>query len=161
MLARLHISAVGAPDVCSSARLAASASKLLRRSLTWLLPLGTALIYLCFRTRNYYWDGITFAFSIEQSSGLSRSLIHPPHLLYNLFGYATYQLVQAAGWHIRTHPLRLTEPSLDQFFADFLPWFSDGFSPQGRTRKDLHNSQELNIAISGGKGDPFYFGSAG
>lgn len=72
-----------------------------RRFLTWALPLGTAAIYLSFPTKNYYWDGISFASSIENAFGFSKTLIHPHHLLYNVVGYAIYQLTQLMGWHIR------------------------------------------------------------
>lgn len=80
---------------------AATGSNIKRRFLSWVLPLGTAAIYLAFPTKNYYWDGISFASSIENASGLSNSLIHPHHLLYNVFGYEMYQLTQFLGWHIR------------------------------------------------------------
>src|SRR5450432_1456800 len=80
---------------------AAVGSNLKPRLLNWALPLGTAAIYLSFPTKNYYWDGISFASSIENASGLSNSLIHPHHLLYNVFGYGIYQLTQFLGWHIR------------------------------------------------------------
>lgn len=47
----------------------------------WLLSLGVLLVYLSFPTRSYYWDGIDFALAIENSRGLSASLIHPHYTL--------------------------------------------------------------------------------
>jgi hypothetical protein len=61
----------------------------------------TALIYLSFPTRVYYWDGIVFAQAIEDASRLNPSLVHPNHLLYNFAGYLFYKLVRALGADIR------------------------------------------------------------
>lgn len=74
---------------------------LFSRVATYLLPLGTGAVYLLFPTKNYYWDGISFASTIENSPGLSSTLIHPHHLLYNVFGYLLYSVAQASGWPIR------------------------------------------------------------
>jgi hypothetical protein len=41
----------------------------------------TAVIYLLFPTRVYYWDGIVFAQAIEDASRLNPSLVHPNHLI--------------------------------------------------------------------------------
>jgi len=68
---------------------------------TYLLPLVIGAVYLLFPTQNYYWDGISFASTIESSHGLGSALIHPHHLLYNVFGYLLYSLAQGAGWHVR------------------------------------------------------------
>lgn len=68
-------------------------SKVQERLTTWALPFGVALIYSAFRTKNYYWDGISFASSIESVSHLDQSLIHPHHLLYNVFGFLLYRTV--------------------------------------------------------------------
>jgi len=67
----------------------------------WITAIGILIVYLAFPTRTYYWDGVNFALSIENSSGLSSSLIHPHHLLYNVFGYAIYHLCDSAGLHVR------------------------------------------------------------
>jgi len=61
----------------------------------------TAVIYLLFPTRVYYWDGIVFAQAIEDASGLSPSLVHPNHLIYNFAGYIFYKLLRAIGTDIR------------------------------------------------------------
>jgi len=69
----------------------AQKSKAHERLLTWGLPFVIGLVYSAFRTRNYYWDGISFASSIESVSHLDSSLIHPHHLLYNVFGFILYR----------------------------------------------------------------------
>ena len=55
------------------------------------------LLYLLFPTQNYYWDGITFAATIERARGYDASLIHPNHLVYNVSGRALYDLVGSLG----------------------------------------------------------------
>jgi hypothetical protein len=54
----------------------------------FLIPL---VIYLCFPTRNFYWDGIYFAQVIEDAKSVDVTLLHPNHLIYNYFGYAIYK----------------------------------------------------------------------
>jgi hypothetical protein len=66
-----------------------------------LLFTVTAVIYLLFPTRVYYWDGIVFAQTIEDASQLSPSLVHPNHLVYNFAGYIFYKLLRAFGADIR------------------------------------------------------------
>ena len=66
-----------------------------------LLFSATAVIYLLFPTRVYYWDGIVFAQAIEDAGRLSPSLVHPNHLIYNLAGYLFYKLLRAIGADIR------------------------------------------------------------
>ena len=61
----------------------------------------TAVIYLSFPTRVYYWDGIVFAQAIEDASALTPSLVHPNHLIYNFAGYGFYKLLRAIGADIR------------------------------------------------------------
>jgi hypothetical protein len=51
----------------------------------------TFLVYLTFRTRNYYWDGIAFAQTIENAQDLNSSLLHPNHLIYTVVGYLFYK----------------------------------------------------------------------
>jgi len=60
----------------------------------WILFVVTAAIYLCFPTKNYYWDGIAFAQMIEDAPKLNASLVHPNHLIYNVVGYISYRAVQ-------------------------------------------------------------------
>jgi len=61
----------------------------------------TAVIYLLFPTRVYYWDGIVFAQAIEDASALTPSLVHPNHLIYNFAGYIFYKLLRAIGADVR------------------------------------------------------------
>jgi hypothetical protein len=76
------------------------------------------LVYLSFPTRNYYWDGIDFALVIEQSQGLSPALIHPHHLLYNVFGFFVYHALLAAGWEMRAvHALQYANAFLSALSA--------------------------------------------
>jgi hypothetical protein len=57
--------------------------------------------YLLFPTRDFYWDGISFAHVIETSYGNSAVLLHPNHLLYNLLGYAAWRAAAAVGIQVR------------------------------------------------------------
>ena len=63
--------------------------------------LAIPLIYLGFPTRNYYWDGIDFADTIESASRVDTSLVHPNHLIYNLVGYLFYKLLRGIGANLR------------------------------------------------------------
>jgi hypothetical protein len=60
-----------------------------------------AAIYLCFPTKNYYWDGIAFAQAIEGAPQIHPSLVHPNHLIYNLVGYIFYRGLQLVGFNLR------------------------------------------------------------
>ena len=72
-----------------------------RQLAPWLLFVATAIIYLSFPTRVYYWDGIEFAQAIEDASTLNASLVHPNHLIYNFAGYLFYRLLRAFGFELR------------------------------------------------------------
>jgi hypothetical protein len=72
-----------------------------RQIAPWLLFIATAVVYLAFPTRVYYWDGITFAQAIEDVSGLNPALVHPNHLIYNFAGYLFYTLLHHLGADIR------------------------------------------------------------
>ncbi len=67
----------------------------------WLVFPAILLIYLCFPTKNYFFDGIAFAQAIEDAPRLDTSLIHPNHLVYNVLGYLFYKLVRAVGLPFR------------------------------------------------------------
>jgi hypothetical protein len=54
----------------------------------FLVPL---IVYLCFPTRNFYWDGVYFAQVIEDAKSLDVTLLHPNHLIYNYFGFVIYK----------------------------------------------------------------------
>src|SRR6266478_9356384 len=88
---------------------------------SWLLSIGVLLVYLSFPTRTYYWDGISFALAIETSPGLSATLIHPHHLLYNVFGFFIYHLVNRSGLNIRAlQALQITNAILGALCAYLL-----------------------------------------
>lgn len=65
--------------------------------LTCIAFVAVLVVYLLFPTKNYYWDGVFFARTIEAAPQLTPSLLHPNHLLYNVAGYGIYRLVQAVG----------------------------------------------------------------
>ncbi len=67
----------------------------------WTLATGLLFIYLAFPTRNYYWDGISFAQTIEDAKYI-KNLIHPNHLIYNLVGYWFYHLLLSVGFPVRS-----------------------------------------------------------
>jgi hypothetical protein len=73
----------------------------LRQRAPWLLFIAIAIIYLLFRTRVYYWDGIVFAQMIEGARSLSPSLVHPNHLIYNFVGYIFYKLLRLFSPQLR------------------------------------------------------------
>jgi hypothetical protein len=62
---------------------------------------GILLAYLLLLTKNYYWDGIFFAQSIEDSSRLNPQLLHPNHLIYNVVGYLFYKAARGLGLGVR------------------------------------------------------------
>lgn len=67
----------------------------------WLIFGFLLLIFWLFPTKNYYWDGIFFARVIEDARGVSPSLLHPNHLLYNVVGYFLYKCTRALGLNWR------------------------------------------------------------
>lgn len=73
----------------------------LDRLAPWLLFIAIGIIYLLFPTRVYYWDGITFAETIENVSRLQPSLVHPNHLIYNFVGYIFFKLLRSFSPEIR------------------------------------------------------------
>lgn len=58
-------------------------------------------VYLLLPTREFYWDGVGFAQTIEASHGSPDHLLHPNHLLYNLMGYAVWKAAAAVGMTVR------------------------------------------------------------
>lgn len=54
------------------------------------------IVYALLLTKNYYWDGIFFALTIESAPDLNPNLLHPNHLLYNVLGYLVYQAARVA-----------------------------------------------------------------
>src|SRR2546423_3169725 len=71
------------------------------RRLTILIVVVVLLLNLLFLTKNYYWDGVFFAQLIEDAHGVNASLLHPSHLLDQLFVYLVYRAVISAGIHAR------------------------------------------------------------
>lgn len=59
------------------------------RSLITLLAFG---LYAFLPTKNYYWDGIGFAQSIEDATGVG-AFLHPNHLIYTAIGWTAYRAV--------------------------------------------------------------------
>src|SRR5687767_7787625 len=57
----------------------------------------TFLSCILLLTRNYYWDGIFFAQTIESAPRLNASLVHPSHLLDMVFQYVIYRAVLLTG----------------------------------------------------------------
>ena len=60
----------------------------------WIISGMILLVYLCFPTKQYFFDGVDFAWTIESAPALSTSLIHPNHLFYEGFGYLIYKAVR-------------------------------------------------------------------
>jgi len=70
----------------------------LRTRALLFLPLAA---YLAFPTRNFYWDGVSFAIEIEKNYPPS-GLLHPNHLIYELWGAWLYDFFEWAGLPIRS-----------------------------------------------------------
>ncbi len=70
----------------------------------WLaFPLA---LYLLVPTRNFYWDGLTFAINIEKNWPL-RELLSPSHLIYPAFGLVLFKAALALG--VKTRALFLLQ----------------------------------------------------
>lgn len=67
------------------------------RLVVWTIFPAVLIVYLCFPTKNYFFDGVDFAYTIESARRLGTSLVHPNHLIYNLVGYLIYKAVRAVG----------------------------------------------------------------
>lgn len=61
----------------------------------------TFLSYILLLTKNYYWDGIFFAHTIESAPRLNSSLVHPSHLLDMVVQYVIYRVVLLTGFQPR------------------------------------------------------------
>ena len=71
----------------------------------WLF-VAVFAVYAALPTRNYYWDGVSFAQDIEQCGGFRSpffwaSLIRPNHLLYDGIGYFAWIAVRGLGLQVR------------------------------------------------------------
>jgi len=67
------------------------------RFVRWVITLVALCAYLLLPTKNYFWDGIGFSQTIEDSTGIA-TLFHPNHLLYNVVGAVPYRLI-STGYH--------------------------------------------------------------
>ncbi len=67
------------------------------RILPALAACGLFLVYAALPSRNFYWDGVTFAHDIESARSLV-TLLWPNHLLYDVIGWCAYT---ALGGRIR------------------------------------------------------------
>ena len=84
-----------------------------------MIRLGVAILalvtYLSLPTRNYYWDGVSFAQTIEDAVSWP-SLLHPNHLIYNMIGWVSYKL--SPGTFRALNVLQV----LDSVFAALAVW---------------------------------------
>ena len=72
---------------------------------SWL-AVAVFAIYAVLPTRNYYWDGVSFAQDIEQAGGFGSpsfwlSVIRPNHLLYDSLGYFVWIALRSLGFEVR------------------------------------------------------------
>jgi len=78
---------------------------MMRRLREALVQVGLCLfvltIYLLFPTKNYYFDGVFFARSVEAAPALTSALLHPNHLIYEPFIYCCYRALLFFGVHVR------------------------------------------------------------
>ena len=72
-----------------------------RHPLLLVMFAGIFFAYLLLLTKNYYWDGIFFAQTIEDATYLDPQLLHPNHLIYNLPGYLFYRAARSLGLQVR------------------------------------------------------------
>lgn len=88
------------------------------RLAVWTLFPAVLFVYLCFPTKNYFFDGVDFAYTIESARRLGISLVHPNHLVYNLGGYLLYRAVRTIGVEARAlEVLRITNSVLSVLSA--------------------------------------------
>ena len=71
----------------------------------WLV-VAVLAVYAVLPTKNYYWDGVSFAQDIEQAGRFGSpsfwlSLIRPNHLLYDSIGFFVWTALRSLGFEIR------------------------------------------------------------
>jgi len=71
------------------------------RTISLIVFIATVLGYLFLLTKNYYWDGIFFAQVIEDAPRINATLIHPSHLIDQVFGYLAYRATRLVGLNVR------------------------------------------------------------
>ena len=85
-----------------------------------LVAAGLMVVYLLFPTKNYYWDGIEFAQTIEDATVFGATLFHPNHLVYNIVGYALYELILSLGIEVRALTVLIAANSVMSAIAAFV-----------------------------------------
>lgn len=98
------MSSITRPSGARSSTLPANHA-LLDAASNWL-PVAVFVIYAILPTKNYYWDGVSFAQDIEQAGRFGSptfwlNIIHPNHLLYNSLGYLVWIALQIVGLKLR------------------------------------------------------------
>lgn len=91
-------------------------------------------VYLAFPTRNYYWDGISFALQIEQSHGLEPMLFNPNHLGYDVTWYAMFHALRTFLPAIRALSILIAVNQILGAVSAFLI-----FQILGRYTRDLYS----------------------
>jgi len=66
-----------------------------------IIAASVLAIYALIPTRDFYWDGVSFAHAIEDAPGTPADLFFPNHLIYNITGYLVWRSLAAAGLHLR------------------------------------------------------------
>jgi hypothetical protein len=69
-----------------------------------LIFFSVLLLYLSLPTKNYYWDGVSFAQDVEGQT-VGPWFLHPNHLLYCPLGRELWLAVNAAGIQVRALPV--------------------------------------------------------
>ncbi len=82
-------------------------SRLAYPRLTAVIFFFVLAIYLLVPVKDYFFDGIEFAQTNEDSRGLNLFLFHPNHLLYTATGYAMYRAAHALGIPVRALTLEV------------------------------------------------------
>jgi len=85
--------------------LAASGSLKWEMLCRWL-AVAVFAVYAVLPTKNYYWDGVSFAQDIEQAGRFGSpsfwlNLIRPNHLLYDSIGYFVWTALRGLGLQVR------------------------------------------------------------
>lgn len=77
-------------------------------------------VYIAFPTQNYYWDGIGYAMTIEESAGVNIKLFNPNHLLANFIGWFLYSPLHALWPPLRALPMLATLSTLASVLTSYL-----------------------------------------
>lgn len=74
---------------------------LARPRLTTVIVCVVLAMYLLVPVKDYFFDGIYFAQTVEDSRSPNLFLFHPNHLFYTATGYGVYRVANALGLHTR------------------------------------------------------------